>query len=405
MNEPIARAMAKHISQGNMAGAVTLIWRNGRLVHKASQGQRNLAAGLPMESDTLFRVASLTKPVTSVAAMMLVEEKRIALDDPISRWVPEFSTLNVLRAIDGPCDDVEPAQQEITVEDLLTHRAGFTYGDFHTGPIAAAYAEALGASIDSEHSPDSWMARLASLPLVAQPGAGFHYGHSTDLLGFLLARIEGMPLQDLLRRRIFEPLGMVDTDFTVSVAKRHRCAAPLGFSADGRPAQRAMVPAGHALQERPVGMSYVSGGQGLWSTADDYLAFARVFVEGGAVDGVRLLQPETVHRMMTNRLSPAQRDEARMFGLPIFATGHGFGLGVAVVVEPDKAVPTLCGGGVGAIGWPGAYGGWWQADPNDSSVAIFLTHNMVDADQMASGVGLGVYAAISDFQAMAPMAD
>ncbi len=405
MDEPIARAMAGHIANGDVAGVVTLVWRDGRLVHVAAQGKRDLEKGLPMERDTLFRVASLTKPVTSVAAMMLVEQRVIALDEPIVRWAPEFSSMKVLRHIDCPCDEVVAAEKPITFEDLLTHRAGFTYGDFHTGPIAAVYRDSLGPSIDSHHSPDQWISRLADLPLVDQPGAGFHYGHSTDLLGFLLARIERMPLQDVLNRRIFWPLGLVDTAFTVPASKRGRCAAPLGFGSDGRPAQRMSVPAGHALPERPSAMSYVSGGQGLWSTLDDYLAFARLFVEGGAVGGVRLLQPETMRLMMTNQLSVAQRADARMFGMPIFAAGHGFGLGVAVVMEPERAAPTLCGGGVGAVGWPGAYGGWWQADPGDASVAILLTHNMVDADQMAQGVGLGVYAAISDFQALVSAAE
>lgn len=387
-----------------MAGVATLVWRGGRLVHVAAQGKRDLEKGLPMERDTLFRVASLTKPVTSVAAMMLIEQKRIALDEPIARWAPEFSRMTVLRNIAGPCDDVVPAERPITFEDLLSHRAGFTYGDFHTSPIGAAYRAGLGPSIDSELSPDQWMSRLAGLPLVDQPGAGFHYGHSTDLLGFLLARIERMPLQDVLKRKIFEPLGMADTAFTVPLANRDRCAAPLGFGSDGRPAQRLSVPAGHALPERPSTMSYVSGGQGLWSSVDDYLAFARLFAEGGAVNGVRLLKSETVKLMMTNQLSAAQRADARMFGMPIFAAGHGFGLGVAVVMEPERAATTLCGGGVGAVGWPGAYGGWWQADPGDASVAIFLTHNMVEADQMAEGLGLGVYTAISEFHGLASLA-
>jgi CubicO group peptidase (beta-lactamase class C family) len=404
INDPIADAMAGHIAAGNLAGVATLVWRRGRLVHVAAQGHRDLATGLAMTRDTLFRIASLTKPVTSVAALMLVEEGRIALDDPITRWAPEFATMTVLSNPDGPLDAVEPARGPITVVDLLTHRAGFTYGDFHAGPIAAAYAEALGADIDSQFSPDEWIARLATLPLIDQPGAGFHYGHSTDLLGFLLARIEGMPLGDVLHRRIFAPLGMTDTGFMVSPDRHGRRAAPLGFDAAGRLVQLASVPAGHALPERPEAMSYVSGGQGLWSTLDDYLAFARLFAEGGAVDGVRLLAPETLALLTTNQLSPAQRADASMFGLPLFAAGHGFGLGVAVVMEPGHAAPTLCGGGVGAVGWPGAYGSWWQADPNDASVALFLTHNMVEPVQMAEGIGLGAYAAISHFEALATAA-
>jgi CubicO group peptidase (beta-lactamase class C family) len=147
-------------------------------------------------------------------------------------------------------------------------------------------------------------------------------------------------------------------------------------------------------------MTFVSGGQGLWSTLDEYLAFARMFSGAGAVDGVRLLRPETCARMVANCLTPRQRTAATLMGLPVFAAGHGYGLGVAVVLEPEHAEPTLCGGGRGAVGWPGGFGGWWRADPSDDSVLIFLAHNMVELDQLANGVGLGVYSAISQFQAL-----
>ena len=152
---------------------------------------------------------------------------------------------------------------------------------------------------------------------------------------------------------------------------------------------------------RPQDLPFVSGGQGLWSTLDDYTAFARLFVGGGAVDVVRLLKPETFAMMTSNRLSDHQRAESRMLGSPIFAVGHGFGMGVAVVLEPEKALPILCGGGVGSVGWPGAYGGWWQADPNDGSVFVFLAHCMRELRQLAEGIGLGVYDAIMQFQALA----
>jgi CubicO group peptidase (beta-lactamase class C family) len=147
-------------------------------------------------------------------------------------------------------------------------------------------------------------------------------------------------------------------------------------------------------------MTFVSGGQGLWSTLDDYLAFARIFVGAGAVDGVRLLRPDTLAMMASNHLTDAQRSTSRLLGLRLFARGHGYGLGVAVVMEPDQADPVRCGGGSGSVGWPGAYGGWWQADPNDGSVMIFLAHNMVQLDQLADGVGLAVWSAITEFQSI-----
>ena len=255
--------------------------------------------------------------------------------------------------------------------------------------------------MDNALGPDEWIARLATLPLIDQPGAGFHYGLSTDLLGFLIARLEDASLGAVLERRIFRPLGMRDTGFIVPREKRARRAGLCGFDADGKLTALTTTPGGHALAERPDDMTFESGGQGLWSTVDDYLAFARIFVGGGEVDGVRLLRPETCAMMASNQLTPDQRRTARMFGMPLFAAGHGYGMGVAVVMEPDKADPLRCRGGVGTVGWPGAYGGWWQADPSDDSVLIFLTHNMLELQQMASGIGLDVWSAIAKFHELA----
>jgi CubicO group peptidase (beta-lactamase class C family) len=397
----ITAALGAYIESGQFAGAAALVWRNGRVVQTACVGTRDLETGGPVEPDTLFRIASMTKPVTSVAALMLLEQGRFALDEPIARWAPEFAEMRVLRSPDGPLDQTVPAERPITFDDLLTHRSGLTYGDFHTGPLAGAYARALGGDIDSDVAPDDWIARLAALPLIDQPGAAFHYGHSTDLLGLLIARIEDAPLGDVLQHLIFGPLGMRDTGFTVPPAKRGRRAAPHGFDESGRLTKRTIVPGGHALPERPEGMEYVSGGQGLWSTLDDYLRFARLFLGAGAVDGVRLLRPDTMALMASNHLTAGQRAASEMFGLPLFAEGHGFGLGVAVVMEPGQAAPTLCGGGVGAVGWPGAYGTWWRADPADDSVLILLTQNTLETSQMARGIGLGIYSAITEFQALA----
>jgi len=396
----IATAIGAYVDAGTLAGAATLFWREGKVVQTTCVGWRDMENKLPIERDTLFRIASMSKPITSAAALQLFEEGRFALDDPIARFAPEFSQMCVLVSPDGPLDQTNLAQRQITFEDLLTHRSGLTYGDFHAGPIAKAYADVLGGDIDSEVAPDDWITGLAALPLIDQPGAAFHYSHATDLLGLLIARIDDAPLGDVLERRVFGPLGMNDTGFTVPVEKRSRRAGLYGFDEVGRLVRCLTPPGGAALSERPEDMAYVSGGQGLWSTLDDYLAFARLFVGQGSVDGVRLLQPETLALMSSNHLTPGQRAKSKMFGMPLFATGHGYGMGVAVVMEPDRASPTLCGGGVGAVGWPGAYGGWWQADPNDTSVAIFLAHHMFELDQLANGIGLGVYGAITQFQAL-----
>jgi CubicO group peptidase (beta-lactamase class C family) len=395
--ELIADAISKIVNTGGLAGAATLVWRDGKVIQTAAVGWKDVESKLPIERNTLFRIASMTKPITSTVALMLFEEGRFALSDPITRWAPEFSEMRVLHSPAGPLNQTDPAQRPITFEDLLTHRSGLTYGDFHPDPLKSAYREVLGRDIDSDVIPDDWIAGLASLPLIDQPGAAFHYGQSTDLLGLLIARIENAPLGDVLKRRVFDPLGMNDTGFTVPDGKLERRARAYGFDDAGRLTARLAGPGGAFLPERPEGLAYVSGGQGLWSTLDDYLHFARMFVGAGAVDGVRLLQPETFKLMVTNCLNENQRVKASW----ILNAGHGFGLGVAVVLDSMKAGPMPCGGGVGAVGWPGAFGGWWRADPNDNSVLIFLAHNMVELEQLLKGIGLGVYDAITQFQVLA----
>lgn len=386
------------VDGGGLAGAATVAWQGGRIVQTSAVGWRDIEARLPLDRDTIFRIASLSKPITTAAALQLLEEGRFALDDPITTWAPEFAHTGVLRVLDGPIDDTVPAARSITFDDLLTHRAGLTYGSFHRGPLGTAYTEALGGDIDSHVAPDDWVARLAALPLVDQPGVNFHYGVSTDLLGLLIARMDGEPLGEVLRRRIFEPLGMMDTAFVVPRDHRHRCAGAYGFDEAGTLTKLASAPGNAFLMERPDHMRFTSGGAGLWSTLDDYLAFARMFVGGGAVDRARILKPETLALMTTNCLTPEQRATATMLGRRPFATGHGFGMGVAVVMEPESAAPTPCGGGVGAVGWPGAYGGWWRADPNDGSVLVFLAHSMVTLEQLAAGIGLDVFSAIFQFE-------
>jgi CubicO group peptidase (beta-lactamase class C family) len=394
--DPIATAIESIVNAGSLAGAATLIWRDDKIAQIATVGWRDRESRLPIERDTIFRIASMTKPITSVAALMLLEEARFALDDPITHWAPEFSQMRVLRSLNGPLDQTYPAERQITFRDLLTHRSGLTYGAFHTGPISKAYEDALGGEVDSHVAPDDWIAGLAALPLIDQPGFGFHYGHSTDLLGLLIARIEDASLGDVLKRRIFDPLGMKDTGFTVSKAKRERRAGMYGFDETGQLIKRLTATGNSTLPERPEDMKYESGGGGLWSTLDDYLAFARIFVGAGAVEGVQLLRPETLTLMTSNHLTESQRGSAELL-----SSGHGFGLGVAVVLDPKKADPILCGGGVGSVGWPGAWGGWWQADPNDHSVFIFLAHNMIELHQFAQGIGFGVFDAIIRFQSLA----
>ena len=395
----IENIILRCVEAGELAGAATLVWRGGQVVQSAAVGRRNLELGLPVQRNTIFRIASMSKPVTTVAALMLHDEGRFDLDEPIATCAPELARMRVLCDPEGPLDQTDEARP-ITFRDLLTHRSGLTYGDFHRGPIGRAYAETLGTQIDNELTPDEWIARLSTLPLIDQPGTGFHYSVSTDLLGFLIARLERAPLSTVLNRRVFAPLNMRDTGFIVPREKRDRRASLCGFDAEGRLTTLTAAPGGQALNERPEAMTFESGGQGLWSTLDDYLAFARTLI-GDGPSGVTLLRAETLAMMTSNQLTSEQRATARMFGRPIFAAGHGYGMGVAVVMESEKADPLRCRGGVGTIGWPGAYGGWWQADPTDRSVLIFLAHNMLELHQMARGIGLGVWSAIASFHELA----
>jgi len=220
----IAPALQNIVDAGDLAGAVTLIWRRGEVVQVNAVGFRDREAKAPMQRDTLFRIASMTKPVTSVAAMMLLEEGKLALSDPITKWLPEFSGMRVLKDAAGPLGDTTPAARDITVEDLMTHRAGLAYAFTSVGPIAQAHEDALGSPLGTPLTPDQWLKGLGGLPLSYPPGQQFHYSHATEVLGFLVARVEGKPLGEVLKARIFGPLGMVDTDFWCPPEKRGRMA-------------------------------------------------------------------------------------------------------------------------------------------------------------------------------------
>ena len=394
--EAIGPALQAVVDAGDLSGFVTLVWRKGEVVQVNTVGQRDVAAGKPMTRDTIFRIASMTKPITSVAALMLMEEGKLRLDDPITRWAPEFADMQVLKAADGPLDQTVPAARDITIEDLMTHRAGLAYGFTSIGPIAQAHEKALGPALGTPLSPDEWMKRLGELPLSYQPGERFHYSHATDVLGFIVGRIEGKPLAEVLERRIFGPLGMKDTAFHVPRDKQERAAKLYRIG-----------PETDALEEVPFPFypeppAFAAGGGGLVSTADDYLTFARLMLGGGEVDGVRLVKPETLALMTTDRLTSAQR-EIPFMGIP-FWLGQGFGLGVSMITDPVKQA-WMGAGNAGAFGWPGAFGTWWQADPAADMVLIYLIQNSMPlgpeaAAQLATGQRLGGRAALPVFQKM-----
>ncbi len=366
-------SIAAAVDAGLLSGAVTLVWHRGEVLQVNAIGHRDIEAGLPMQRDTIFRIASMTKPVTVAAAMALAEEGKLALTDPITRWLPEMADMRVLADPTGPLDRTVPAVRPITVEDLMTHRSGLAYSFSVTGPISHAYAQ-----VSLRQDADHWISEVAGLPLVHQPGERQTYSHSTELLGIIISRIEDRPLQDVLTERIFGPLGMPDTGFYVSPQQRARAATMYRVDQQGVLHHDAMGPA-------PVREPRFSqGGASLLSTADDYLRFARMLLAGGEVDGVRVLTEESVRLMRTDRLTGEQK-RAPFLGAP-FWIGRGFGLNLSVVTDPSKSARLFGPGGLGTFGWPGAYGTWWQADPANDLILIYLIQNYPDLTAAAAAV-------------------
>jgi CubicO group peptidase (beta-lactamase class C family) len=370
----IAPMLQAVVDRGLMAGAVTLVWRKGALAHLAAVGRRDVASGAPMAPDAFFRLASMTKPVVSLAAMMLLEEGKLRLEDPIGRWVPELAAMQVLKDPAGPLDETYPADREITVEDLLTHRSGLATGFSSRGPISQAYGERLGTPLVRPMEPDVWLKALGEIPLYRPPGERFQYGLSTDVLGFLISRVEGQTLGELLRRRIFEPLGMAETHFWLPPTLRDRLARMYRIPPEPGP----LLDVSFAMPDEAP--PFQSGSGGLLSTAQDYLKFARLLLGRGEADGVRLVRPKTIDLMRANRLTPLQRTYP-FLDQRTFWTTQGFGLGLATVLDAERHL----GGGAaspGAFNWPGAFGTWWLADPVEEMVLIFMVQ-----DSIAMGPG------------------
>ncbi|CAJ1499381.1 serine hydrolase domain-containing protein [[Mycobacterium] kokjensenii] len=347
---------------GLLSGVVTLVWQDGAVRQVNTIGHRDVGAGLPMTRDTVFRIASMTKPITVAAAMTLVDEGRLRLTDPIARWLPEFAAPRVLVDPTGPTDGATvAARRALTVEDLMTHRCGIGYGFSVSGPISREYQR-----LPFGRGPDAWLTALAALPLVDQPGDRMTYGHGTDVLGVLLARIEGKPLPQVLDERILGPLAMTDTGFCVSPEVRRRSATMYRLDGD--------TLRDDAMGPVPISQpAFPNAGGGLMSTADDYLAFARMLLADGVVDGTRILSPESARAMRADRLTDEQKQRP-FLGAP-FWIGRGFGLNLSVVTDPAKSQTLFGPGGAGSFGWPGAYGTWWQADPAADLILIYLVQN------------------------------
>ncbi len=361
------------VDAGLLAGAVTLVWQHGKVLQVNEIGSRDVQAKLPMQRDTIFRIASMTKPVTVAAAMSLVEEGKLALSDPVTRWLPELADVRVLVDPTGPLDRTVPAQRAITIDDLMTHRSGLAYVFSVLGPLSRAYGR-LSLRQDQDH----WLAEVAALPLVHQPGERLTYSHATEVLGIALSRIEGKPLHTVLSERIFGPLGMPDTGFFISPDKRARTATMYRLDEQSGLQHDAMGPI-PVTEPR-----FCQGGAGLVSTVDDYLRFVRMLLGGGEVDGVRVLSEESVRLMRTDRLTEEQKRQP-FLGMPYWI-GRGFGLNLSVITDPAKSAPLFGPGGLGTFSWPGAYGTWWQADPANDLILIYKIQNYPDLTSAAAAV-------------------
>jgi CubicO group peptidase (beta-lactamase class C family) len=361
------------VDAGLLAGAVTLVWQRGNILQVNEIGYRDVEAGLPVQRDTIFRIASMTKPVTVAAAMALIEEGKLALSDPVSRWLPELADMQVLVDPTGPLDRTVPARRPITIDDLMTHRSGLAYMFSVLGPISRGYAK-----VSFRQDQDHWLADIAQLPLVHQPGERLTYSHATDVLGIVVSRIEGKSLQTVLAERIFQPLGMADTGFFISPDKRARAATMYRLDEETGLHHDAMGPI-PVTEPR-----FCQGGASLVTTVDDYLRFARMLLGGGEVDGVRVLSEESVQLMRTDRLTTEQK-QYPFLGMP-FWVGRGFGLNLSVVTDPAKSTQLFGPGGVGTFSWPGAYGTWWQADPANDLILIYLIQNYPNLSAPAAAV-------------------
>src|SRR5581483_4908867 len=283
------------VAEEEAVGLVTLLFRHGEIAQVNALGWRDREAKAPMQRDTIFRIASMTKPITGVATMMLVEEGKIALADKVEKWLPELANPKVLNAPGGPIDQTHPAARPIILSDLMTHRSGIVYDFTSTGPLNEALEKALPRGQSAKFSPDEWMKRLGTVPLAFDPGTRWNYGLSFDVLGVLIERISGMPFPEFLRSRIFQPLGMKDTGLFVAKEKLGRVAALYGTDDAGK-----RVAAPFPSPDAPP--AFASGGGALLSTADDYCRFARMLKDLGKLEGTRLLARDSVELMTTNWL-------------------------------------------------------------------------------------------------------
>ncbi len=384
--ERVSGWMRAQVETERLAGLSVLVHRRNRLAYFETAGLRDVESGLPVEADTVFRIYSMTKPVTSVALMMLYEEGRFQLDDPLARFIPAFRDMQVMEGLGTRDERLVPAASLITIRHLLTHTSGLTYGFMQGNAVDALYRE-HGVDFSRRHEDLAEMVdRLAGLPLIAHPGQAWNYSVSTDVVGRLVEVLSGQSLETFFRERILDPLGMADTGFTVPAEAHNRFAALYGpkgggglgdVSVNRSPTEmRPALSGGLRLIDPVEGSAFLqpatlcSGGGGLVGTMHDYLRFCRMLLDGGALDGVRLLGPKTLAYMTSNHLGG---DLASM-GQPRFSEtsyeGIGFGLGFSVMLDPARAQVV---GTPGEYAWGGAASTAFWIDPAEELIVILMT--------------------------------
>ncbi|MEX1257796.1 MAG: serine hydrolase domain-containing protein [Gemmatimonadota bacterium] len=346
--ENLTATLQRYIDTDMIAGAVSLVARDGKVVHYGAQGHRYVEGNDPMPTDAIFVIMSMTKPIVSTALMMLFEEGHFLLDDPISKFMPEFENKTVLVESDEGWSRV-PAERPVTFRHVLTHTAG-------VDPPNSALTEEEREASRRRSTLEETISSEGPLPLAFQPGEAWNYGSSTDYVALLVERISGQPLERFLQERIFNPLGMVDTHYNVPAEKVDRVAAVYSPSGPGNTIELSRAP------EPRAPTSYFGGVAGLSSTAADYFRFAQMILNGGELDGVRILSPTTVNLMISNHTG----------NLPIYIRGadaYGFGLGFSMITDPAKAFETLT---PGSFGWGGAWGTVFWIDPTERTISIMM---------------------------------
>ncbi|MBB4934934.1 CubicO group peptidase (beta-lactamase class C family) [Lipingzhangella halophila] len=358
---------ARYVDDGRLPGWLALVSRRGEIAHLATYGARDVASGAPVESDTLFRIYSMSKPVTSVAAMLLYEEGELELTDPVSRFIPAFADMRVYQNGMAANPITRPATEPIRIWHLLTHTSGLTYG-FHRVHVVdqiyrrAGFDRGLPPDLDLAEAAD----RFADLPLLFEPGSQWNYSVATDVLGRVVEAVSGQPLERFLAERIFDPLRMTDTGFHIEAHQGDRMASLYNADANGR---AAAVDTGGSAFRPPKAPS---GGGGLISSASDYHRFTQMLLRGGELDGVRILSPRTLGYMTRNHL-PGGAD-MQEFGRPVYSEvpQHGVGFGLGFAVLQDAARHRVIGS-EGEFSWGGAASTVFWVDPVEELTVIFLT--------------------------------